>query len=81
LTRTAAVLLRTPFADFQKPGFGGGPFVSDFENFNFFHLEIFRIREKRLPIQSGVVDITPIIPSAIVGVCVAVMGSAEVMKV
>jgi hypothetical protein len=81
LRQTADCLLRTPFTDFQKSGFDGGPFFRDFENFNFFHLEILGTREKHLPVQSGDARITPAKPSAIVNACVAVMGSAEAMKV
>jgi hypothetical protein len=32
-----------------------GGFVRDFENFTFLHVEMRQLREKRVPIQSGVV--------------------------
>jgi hypothetical protein len=58
--------------------------VDDFEDFNFFELEIHRTRENRLPVQSGIVNVNisgAIKISQIVGVCVAVIGNTNVTKV
>jgi hypothetical protein len=35
-----------------------GGLVRGFENFSFLHLETLRTREKRVQVQSGVVDVT-----------------------
>jgi hypothetical protein len=34
-----------------------GDLFRDFENFSFLHLELLRTREKRVPVQSGVVGV------------------------
>jgi hypothetical protein len=46
--------------------------VCDFEDFDFFDLEMHRTGEKRLPVQSGVVGVTHTKDvSVTLGVCVA----------
>jgi hypothetical protein len=55
--------------------------VRDFENFNFLHLEIRRTREKRFPVESGVVGVTAAKLSPTVGVCAAVIVNTNVTKV
>jgi hypothetical protein len=52
----------------------------DFEDFNFLHLETQRTREKRFPVQSGVVSVTAAKRlSEIVGVCVAAIVNSNVI--
>jgi hypothetical protein len=59
----------------KRAGFTGKRYLGcDFEDFDFFDLEIRRTREKCLPIQSGVVGvIVAKEPSETIGVCVAVI--------
>jgi hypothetical protein len=59
-----------------------GGFVRDFENFNFLHLEMRRTREKRFPVQSGVVGV--VLAKAVsvtIGGCAAVIPNTNVTKV
>jgi hypothetical protein len=72
-------LPRTPFSDLKNRIWWDGRLVPDFENFNFLHLEILRTREKRLPVQSGVVGVTFAKDGCVTAsVCVAVTGNTNV---
>jgi hypothetical protein len=55
--------------------------LRDFEHFNFLDLEKLRTREKRCPVQSGVVGVTVAkAVSETLAVCVAVVVNINVLK-
>jgi hypothetical protein len=70
----------------QASRIGRESFLSgDFKDFNFFHLEFRRTREKCLPFQSSVVRVSvtgPIIKEGVtVGICIAVLANTHVKEV
>jgi hypothetical protein len=78
-TEISAIECGTPQRSYGSPR---GDLVRDFENFNLLHLEILRTREKRRPVQSGVVRVNDAkVLSATVSACVAVIGNTNVTKV
>jgi hypothetical protein len=73
--------LKTEVRKLRRAGFSRNCLVCDFEHFNFLHLEILRTREKRLPVQSGVVGVTAAkIARATVSACIAVIVNTNVIK-
>jgi hypothetical protein len=54
--------------------------LCDFENFNFFDLEILRTRENDVIVQAGVVRLSVAKESGTEGVCVALIGNNNVRR-